>query len=500
MNSATRNGVPQESMSRPEIKVTGQLRDLSDKSLAALNEFNNPEQVFVRGGKLVRVVINENGQPSTERIDKHRLRGVLARSADWFKKDERRRSVPVHPPLDVVNDILALGNWPGIPVLDAIATAPVLTSGGEFISDPGYHTASRIFYAGEQVILDCNQTLDEAMSVLREELLGDFPFVDDASRAHALAMLFLPFVRPAIDGPTPLHLVDSPSPGTGKSLMVDACVIPFTSEGVATTTCSHDKDEWRKKITSILLASRNHVLIDNVNGKLDSPDLAAAITSRIWEDRVLGSQQLVHLPQEMVWIVTGNNVTLSSELARRSIWTRLDSRSEYPWQTTQFRHPNLVSWAQYNRSALMRSVLTVVQGWLDAGQPGFQGKSLGGFESWSNVIGGLLDVAGIPGFLGNIDKVSEYLDAEVDMWGALVDEWQQQHGNHPVGVSDLYNMAERILPEVLSGGTDRARKTSFGNLLRQQVDRVYRGWLITKVAARRQGAAQYRLISISEGK
>ncbi len=499
MKSATVNPVRQGQITRPEIIVTGkQLREISDAALAALVQFNHPEQIFIRGGTLVRVIVDENGQPSIERVGLNVLKYILAWAADWFRHDALSDLIPVHPPVDVVNDILARGKWPGIPVLDSIATAPVLTPDGEFISDPGYHVNSGIYYTGKRVVHRGSQTLDAAKVVLCEDLLGDFPFVDDASLAHAMAMLVLPFVRAAVDGPTPLHLVDSPTPGTGKSLLVDTCVIPFTSQGVATTTGARDKDEWRKKITSLLIAARSHVLIDNLAGKLDSPALAAAITSRTWEDRVLGTQALVHLPQRMVWIATGNNVTLSSELARRSIWIRLDAKSERPWETTGFRHQNLASWARQNMAILQRSVLTVVQAWLDAGQPDFQGKSLGGFESWSNVIGGLLDVAGIPGFLGNTVEISNCLDEESEMWGALVDQWHHRHSNRSIGVDGLYDMAELILPELLSGGSDRARRTSFGNQLRQQVDRVYVGRRITKVTARRRGAAQYRLISVGE--
>ncbi|MCP4609766.1 MAG: hypothetical protein GY845_13750 [Planctomycetes bacterium] len=500
MKSSTANAVRQDLISRPEIIVTGQqLRDLSDAALAALVQFNHPEQIFIRGGILVRVVVDEHGQPATERVGLNVLKGILARAADWFRQDVLSDLIPVHPPVDIVNDILARGNWPGIPVLDSIATAPVLTLDGEFISEPGYHRNSGIYYTGKPVAHRGSQTLEAATTVLCDDLLGDFPFVDDTSLAHAIAMLCIPFVRAAIDGPTPLHLVDSPTPGTGKSLLVDTCVIPFTSQGVATTTGARDVDEWRKKITSLLIAARIHVLIDNLTGKLDSPALAAAITSRTWEDRALGTQTLVHLPQRMIWIATGNNVTLSSELARRSIWIRLDAKSERPWEITSFRHPNLASWARQNRLLLQRSVMTVVQGWLDAGQPDFRGKPLGGFESWSNVIGGLLDVAGIPGFLGNTVESSNCLDEESEMWGALVAQWHQRHSNRSIGVDGLYDMAELILPELLSGGSDRARRTSFGTQLRQQVDRVYGSWQISKVTARRRGAAQYRLISVGEG-
>ncbi len=54
------------------------------------------------------------------------------------------------------------------------------------------------------------------------DLLGDFPFVDEADKANVLALYLLPFARELIDGPTPLHLIEKPSPGSGASLLLDA--------------------------------------------------------------------------------------------------------------------------------------------------------------------------------------------------------------------------------------------------------------------------------------
>jgi hypothetical protein len=65
------------------------------------------------------------------------------------------------------------------------------------------------------------------------------------------------------------------------------CTIPFNLNGAAVMTGNKDNDEWRKTITSILLAGKSHVLFDNISGKLTSSDLAAAITAPMWEDRVL---------------------------------------------------------------------------------------------------------------------------------------------------------------------------------------------------------------------
>ena len=39
-------------------------------------------------------------------------------------------------------------------------------------------------------------------------------------------------------------------------------------------------------------------------------------------------------------------------------------------------------------------------------------KTIGSFEGWAEVMGGILQVAGVPGFLGNLQEMYEQADAE----------------------------------------------------------------------------------------
>jgi hypothetical protein len=106
---------------------------------------------------------------------------------------------------------------------------------GTLITEPGYHPATRLLYEPTQNFTlppvaerPSPRQIAAARTLLLDDLLGDFPFVGEAERAHALALLLLPFVRPMIPGPTPLHMVEKPAPGTGATLMVDAISIVGT--------------------------------------------------------------------------------------------------------------------------------------------------------------------------------------------------------------------------------------------------------------------------------
>src|SRR5262249_38729848 len=101
----------------------------------------------------------------------------------------------------------------------------------------------------------------------------------------------------------------------------------------------------------------------------DAAALSAVLTAREWHDRRLGVNETIAVPNRAIWIATGNNVTTSTEIERRSVHCRLDAHSDRPWERTRFRHRDLRGWARAHRPALVAACLTLVRAWLHAGGP-----------------------------------------------------------------------------------------------------------------------------------
>jgi hypothetical protein len=57
-------------------------------------------------------------------------------------------------------------------------------------------------------------------------------------------------------------------------------------------------------------------------------------------------------------------------------------------------------------------------------------------------LGGILHVAGVPGFLGNLDEVMEASDSEGGSWRAFIQLWWDRFGSAEVSVSDLIGFAK----------------------------------------------------------
>ncbi len=170
---------------------------------------------------------------------------------------------------------------------------------GELLTEPGYHPSARLLYeptAGFSLppVPDRPSPTEiaQARSLLLDDLLGEFPFTGKAERAHALALLLLPFVRSMIEGATPLHMIEKPTPGTGATLMVDAISVITAGTNASVMVEGRDDEEWRKRLTAKLRQIPSMLLIDNLRQRLDSSAVAAALTAPYWEDRVLGKTEM----------------------------------------------------------------------------------------------------------------------------------------------------------------------------------------------------------------
>jgi putative DNA primase/helicase len=453
---------------------------VAEAAWEALGADNAIPYVFRYGGLLSRVEQDEDKAIVVRPLTVDRARHILARVADWYSerggKAKRQRKAAL-PPLHVVKDMLARPD-PPLPVLSRIVASPVFGPDGRLCIAPGYHANARIYVAVSDLAMprvpDAPSAADLRVAVtVLDELVADFPFVAQSERANALALLLTPFMRDLIEGPVPLALIEKPTPGTGATLLAETVMIPATGRRLAAMTEGRDEDEWRKRLTAKLIASPIAVSIDNVRRRLDSANLSAAITSTVWEDRVLGQSETVRVPVRCAWIATGNNSALSAEMARRTYRIRLDARVERPWLRNGFRHPDLTRWALETRGDLVSAALTLGQAWLRAGRPTTKVK-LGMFESWAHVLGGTLDVAGVPGFLDNLTEFYDTADAEGAEVRTFLAAWWDKHRDAEMLAGPLFDLATSdACPLDLDARTEQGRRVKFGKRIAELRDRRY---------------------------
>jgi hypothetical protein len=470
-----------EGFVRSPIRTGDDLKEMTEQALTALQARNQPPFIFRHGG-LARIEHDDQGQIIARPLDKGRMQYELARAAQWYKvtvKGENQYESPATPPRTVIEDVLATPE-PPFPVLTRIVQAPIFGPDGALHDKPGYNGITKTYYEPAPGFkLDpipdkpTYEQIGEAARFIYHEPIGDFPFIGDPERATAVAAMLLPFVRDVIEGPTPLHLFEKPTQGTGATLLTDVLTYPALGGHITAMTEGKDEDEWRKRTFAKLRSAPAAVLIDNLRRQLDSAALSSALTAwPQWEDRLLGTSEIHRVPVRCLWLATGNNPALSGEMTRRTIRCRMDPKIDRPWLRSGFRHPDLRAWIKENRSKLVWSCLVLIRAWFGAGKP--EGKqTLGMFDAWAKTIGGILDVAGIEGFLGNLDEFYEAADTEGEAWRIFIATWWEKFKEDEKLVAELWTVATDAAGLDLGEGKDQSQKTKLGKKLSFARDRTY---------------------------
>lgn len=498
---------PTNAIPPPSIDSSGRLevpidRDLDDHTkaqelIAALHKVNDPPSTYQCEGKLARIRRDSNG-PHIQFLDRDILKAHMgSRLVPCVYEAGKRKPVRIRP--ELAAEILHQESWP-FPRLNGIVHSPVYSPDGILETKPGYNAAAGVFVSLEGS-LDLTvpesptaEDITKAKSLISDGLLVDFPFLEASSKTHAIALGLLPFVRPMIDGPTPLHIVDATQRGTGKGLLSKSLALVATGRPPIFLSAPEKKSEWDQRIFSTLLSAPCAIVIDNISSRLDSDALAMALTSETYTCRVLGKSQVATVPNLTAWVANGNQVELSTDIARRSVLIRLEAAVERPWERSEFKHSDLIGWVTANRAELLWAFLVLVQAWIAAGRPP-GGQHIGSFESWSRVIGGILECVGIEGFLGNRTRVYDRMDLEAGEWKQFVLAWRQYFGERTVNAGQLVDLGikRELMFSLTHGECNAGSKTRLGKALSKYEGRIIGGWRIVKDYDSHTKTALYRL-------
>ena len=494
---------------RREVDVTGPLRFVAKACIDLLVENNVPPVLFLAGDRLVRIADDGQGGVVIAPLDQDWLRARLARKA-FFINPTAKGVQNVPPPTVVLRDLLCLGWNAGggeepnpFPRLDAVATRPYLRPDGSVFDHPGYDDMTCTFFAAPAVLGTVNvpgEPGDEDRNrakALLDELMGDFPFVDAASKANAMALLFTPHVKLAIGGLIPIGLISARQRGTGKTSLASA-IWEITTGTQTPIMVMPEGDEFRKQITGLLRTGTELVILDNIEGHLGSARLSAALTSAIWRDREIGFSRMLTLRNSAIWLATGNNLRVRGDLQRRAYLIEMDAGMVRPWERDDFHHPDFLAWILQNRAAIIEAILTLARAWYVDGCPP-PSAELGGFREWSRVVGGIVEHAGWSGFLGNQATLYDEIDEEQVQWERFLAELAALYGTSEFTVGDLvprFRGSEQLqdaLPDDLEealGRRDSSFRRRLGKAFARNRDRRFRtdGLRIVRAGTRHQAA------------
>jgi hypothetical protein len=414
------------------------------------------------------------------------VRAHLAESATWRDLRPSGDSYDVPPPLRIASMMVDRPRFL-LPQAHRVQHSPFFTREGELVVDDGLHSSGVWVKAGDLRDLQVNapvlrDEVDGALDILGD-LLHDFPFAEESDRANALAFALTPLVRMMISGRCPMFLFTGPNRGMGKTLIPQ--LIVTIHEGMCSMSAWPTREEEvEKRITAMMAEGRSFLFFDNADKGIKSPSLSAAVTSPYWTGRILGTSNNAKSPNEATWVFTGRNPGMSDETARRIVRVQLSASKK----RTTYRIHNIEKWVQRNRAELFRALVVLVAHWLQEGCPKPSTRPREGFREWSEVVGGILEAAGVQGFLegqedtgGDVDEepIVTLLTAWADAHGAKADrwsasricDWARTHREDP-------DPKAPYLLELLE--LNEVSMLSFGRLIAQHEGGIFAGFVLEK--------------------
>ena len=113
------------------------------------------------------------------------------------------------------------------------------------------------------------------------------------------------------------------------------------------------------------------------------------------------------------------------------------------------------------------------------------------------MIGGVLETAGVPGFLTNLGDLYDTADEEGAAWRQFVARWWEAVQEQTVSTAQLLDLAQEVdgLPLGRSE-SDRGQRVALGKALAKLRDRVFGDFRITE-GRKEQRAARWRLARLT---
>jgi len=328
----------------------------------------------------------------TLEIDKHVI---------FFKTDSKGLPTSIKVPKEIVQSILENPNTQAQTIF-GVVSHPMIDQAGIISHQEGIDTNTNLILmlnGQEFPPVSDHPTQDDAKDAIAF-LLDTFLYEISFAKTHsdirgdyglnsliALSILLTGFVRKIIDI-APAFVISASTQGTGKTTLARICHLLITGNDMAVHSLGGSHEESEKQILAILMSSPAMVIYDNQfdGSQIRSDTLSRATTSATITGRILGKTQEMSVPTNTVFVITGNNLTISQDLLRRMLLLTLHSDLERP-ENKIYRVKDIVRHCIEHRPEAVKACLTIIKAYLDSGAA-LESSDIksSGFPQWDRMV------------------------------------------------------------------------------------------------------------------
>lgn len=315
----------------------------------------------------------EGEAPQVAQIEPMDDVAVLAMAERAVAFCETRDGVPqlIGVPTSVI-DILLKKKSHTAQQVTGLVTHPIVLRNGEVLAEDGLHERSGLFLQGASCPGARAYTKVEAAAALerlRRDVLDGFEFAGSLDADAAIAGLFTGVQRRLVDMAPGLAVLAG-AQSSGKTTLARRLHVILTGQDMPVSAFPQgDESEMQKRLLSMLLRSPSMVCFDNIGDgtTFRSGALAAAMTGPVISQRVLGMSRDADCLTNVLFVITGNNLSLGADEATRWVVARLAPKEARPEERV-FSNPDVVAHAMSIRQRVLRDVVGIVAGYLISGE------------------------------------------------------------------------------------------------------------------------------------
>lgn len=501
---------PAGSKDRPTIVVNRDRWEVINDLAKALLDKWNATELFNHGG-----VISRRQGDAMSPVDRGTFHDIVQATAVTVTENEGAQGTTygyAWPDSGSMSAVMSRADM--FAKLERLAHAPFVRPDGSIVTEPGYDEATRTILMPDEVFAGIEvpeepsaAEIEAARELILTEWLGDFPLDAAADKANLLGLVVTPAIRGMVPR-APMAVVDGLQMGVGKNLLADCLLTVYTGHAAQPMNWVEEAEELRKQITSAFRTGAEFFVFDEAH-TLEGAALAQALTAETWQDRILGVSTMANFPNRVTWLSLGNNVQVKGDITRRVYRIALRPRYANPQdrQASSFRHPgqsglDLGSWTRKHRRELMVAILTLVRAWFAQGSPyPSRGVSFGSFEAWEKTVGGIVEAAGLPDFLGNLTVWRSESDFDSQYWIGHLAWLREQFEDRPFRTAEVKAKALTIgldhyaAPPRLDDPSEKTYGKALGEAYGRIRSRRYGGYWLERVGSAHGHVSVYQVFT-----
>lgn len=250
----------------------------------------------------------------------------------WNIQNKKPKLEPIRVHTHVLNKLLVFPDS-SAPKIIGFAQHPVVVNGEVIGIHDGFHKGIMFQRCTEMGFKVDDRSWMECYNRIVELFCDDILFKDkDLGQALFVSMMLTGLTRLGIPGGCPGYFITANEPGTGKSTLFEFISRIVYGRNVQSVDWGTDQVERRKEIISCLREGVECFVFDNIQQgeEVKSPILAQALSAGEFKSRVMGKGEMVHVQAQSLFVFIGNNLNMSTELARRLMTVELLASSENP--------------------------------------------------------------------------------------------------------------------------------------------------------------------------